>query len=201
MPPFGAGRGQIGMQQSATEITDPTDGAARLLYPCRICAHANIPDSTYCSACGTPFLTAPCPQCGAANLVTRSSCSQCHAALAKRAAAEKPVSRRPVRLTTVLLGASAAVVAMLAILGYSAYEMLSFGYVPLDRKTLPSEPGGVPGQRRGTGDAGTIRRDRAEGSPPADKVDHKGAPPPVPGSCPGEVRVLGLCADSGPGSK
>jgi len=183
------------MQQSATKTTDQTGGAARLLYACRICAHANVPDSTFCSACGTPFLSAPCPQCGAANLVTKSSCSQCRAALAKPAAAEKPVSRRRVRLTTVVLGASAAVVAILAILGYSAYEMLSFGYISLDRKTPPPVPASathaVP-----DGAARAIATD-----PPAAGRQVAEREAPRSGSCSPEARVLGLCADSGSGRK
>jgi hypothetical protein len=180
---FAPGRGQISMQESATKTTDQAVGAAKRLYACRICAHGNIPDSTFCSACGTPFPTSPCPQCGAANLVTMFSCGQCHAALAKRAAAEKPVSRRPLRLTTVVLGAVAAVVAILAILGYSAYEMVSFVYIPLDRKALPPEAGRVVEQRRGPGDAGrTIRRDGAAGNASAGAIDRKSAPPPIPAS-------------------
>jgi hypothetical protein len=168
------------MQESAKKTTDQTVGTVKRFYACRICAHANIPDSPFCSACGTPFPASPCPQCGAANLVTKSSCGQCHTALAKSAAAEKPVSRPPLRLTTVVLGAVAAVVAMLAIFGYSAYEMVSFVYIPFDRKAVPSDAGGMVEQRRGPGDAGkTIRRDGAEDKTSADKTDGKGAPPPI----------------------
>lgn len=177
------GRGQIGMLESATKTTDQTIGAAKRLYACRICAHANVPDSTFCSACGTPFPASPCPQCGAANLVTTSSCGQCHAALAKRAAAGKPVLRRPLRLTTVVLGAVAVVVAILAILGYNAFEMVSFVYVPLDRKALPADAGRVVEQRRGPGDAGrTIRPDGAARNASAGAIDRKGAPPPISAS-------------------
>jgi hypothetical protein len=171
------------MQEAATKTTDQTLGAAKRLYACRICAHANVPDSTFCSACGTPFLASPCPQCGAANLVTMSSCGQCRTALAKRPAAEKPESRRPLRLTTVVLGAVAVLVAILAILGYGAYEMVSFVHIPLDRKALPSEAGGVAEQRRGPGDASrTIRSDGAVGNPTAGTIERKGAPPPIPAS-------------------
>lgn len=170
------------MQQSATQATEQAGGAAKGLYACRICAHANIPDSVFCSACGTPFLTAPCPQCGAETLVTKSACGQCHAAMAKPASAEKPVPRRPVRLTTVVLGVGAAVVATMAILGYSAFEILSFGYMPLDRTTLPSDAAGAGEQRRGKGEVGTKRPDSAAGSPSADKRDREDASSPVPAS-------------------
>lgn len=195
MRAFDTGGGQIGMQQSATKSADQNGGAARLLYACRICSHANIPDSTFCSACGTPFLSAPCPQCGAANLATKSFCSQCHAALARRAAAEEPVSRRPVRLTTVVLAASAAVVTILAILGYSAYEMLSFGHIPLDRKTLPPVP---PSATHAVPD-GAGRAIATD--PPAEGRQAVEREAPRSGSCLAEARVLGLCTDSGPGRK
>lgn len=143
------------------------------LTRCPYCEHGNPADSKFCSECGGALHLVPCPGCGAVSEITATVCYQCRARLPGRGtdatvptspAAEisRSLPRPPFR---VIVGA--AVLAVVAVLGYYTNRQLSLNDAP--RAPAASSEASGPGAPAVTR---VIRRDAAAGDTKTDQPDN-----------------------------
>jgi hypothetical protein len=146
------------------------------LTRCPFCDHGNPADSKFCSECGGALHLVPCPRCGAVSQVTATVCYQCGGPLVGRGT-DAPVPSAPAagvswflprRVSRVIV--ATAFLALIAVLGYTAYRQRSPVDATQPRAASSDATGrgapagaGVIGRDGAAGDARSARADRSDG--------------------------------------
>jgi len=169
---------------------EPGETAKPSPHLCPQCTHSNTPDSSFCSACGTPLPVTACPHCGAVNPAAAASCHQCHGELQdsgedvlNSAAAAFETYKAPPRppIPVVVWVAGGVILVTLGFLGYNAYQIFSYVDIPYERATPPAGESLLEG-RGGPSYSGTIGRAPPAGDEPAEQNGRGAAVPVMPNS-------------------
>jgi hypothetical protein len=202
----------------------PLEDSSMPLTRCPFCEHGNLADSKFCSECGGALHLVPCPHCGAVSQATATVCYQCGGPLPGRGT-DAPIPPAPAAgvsgslprwLSRVIVGT--AVLAAIAVLGYTAYRQRSpvDATQPRDASSEARDRGGPTGPAAAPAGTSLAAPARAAvnlpraGRQPVELQKAKaaaitrpqatdagragGQELPRPPACTGAVAALGLCA-------